>query len=345
MVATGNLEGAIAALRGALQETPDASLEQLLRQTQEQFDEVGRRVSAILSRIQGLSESDPGGALQLLQSQPETIQQHPQMRTLRAQLDKNSEQQRVSGEAIQRAGEQLQAGKLRDGLDTLEAVRQAYGELPRITNAIAEYKVKRASMATATVSQAMAEARQAVVAREAPRALEILRKASAAVEFVEPAVQLDWKRLADEVTKAAGAKRGATEGLVVVQSSKLSPKLLVGIAAVLVAAIVGAVLQLRQKTQVPTSYLQLNASPFAEIVKITPTGGGAALRLPAGDHSTPMRLEGVAIGSYVVEFRSAGGASETKTCSVSETDHPLCVSGPVKLSDEAVEEIEKGASQ
>ena len=343
LIAAGNLEGAIGSLRGALKETPDPSLEQLLRQTQEQFDEVGRRLSAVVSRIQALSESDPGGALQLLDGQPQTVQQHPQMRTLRADLEKKAEQRQVSGEAIQRAAAQLQAGKLRDGLETLEAVRRAYGELPRITQAIAEYKVKRASLATSTVSQAMAEARQAVVAQEGPRALETLRKASPAVEFVEPATQMDWKRLADEVTKAAGVKRGATEGLVVVQSSKLSPKLIAGIAAVLILAIVGAVL-LRTKTPVATSYLQLNASPFAEIVKIVPEGGGAALRLRVGDHSTPMRLEAVAVGSYVVEFRSAGGVSQTKTCVVSETDH-VCSSDTANLGDADIEEIERGAPQ
>lgn len=344
LIAAGDLEPAIALLQQAVKETPEPSVEQLLRQTQEQFDEVGRRVATIISRIQALSESDPGNALQLLQSQSQAIQQHPQMLALRAQVEKNSEQQRVLAEAIQRASEQLRQGKLRDGLETLEAVRQAYGDLPGIATAIAEYKVKRGALANASVSQAMAEARQAVVAREALRALEILRKASPAVEFVDSSVQTDWKRLADEVTKAAGAKRGATDGLVVVQSSKISPKLIVAVAAVLVLAIVGAVLLMRPASQVATSYLQLNASPFAEIVKITPQAGGTAIKLPDGEHSTPIRVDGVAVGSYTVVFQSPTGVSDTKTCVVSQTVH-LCSPQVSPLSDTDINAIEKGAAQ
>ncbi len=344
LIVAGDLQPAIIVLQEALEEMRDGLIEQLLRQTQEQFDEVGRRVAAIISRIQALSESDPGNALQLLQSQSQTIQQHPQMQSLRAQLDKNSEQQRVTAQAIQRSGEQLQQGKLRDGLETLEAVRQAYGELPRVTSAIAEYKVKRAAVATASVSAAMGEARQAVVAQEAQRALEVLRKASPGVEFAEPVVQTDWKRLADEVTKAAGAKRGATDGLVVVQSSKISAKLLVTVAIALVLVIAGAVALLRPKPQVITSYLQLNASPFAEVVKITAQDGGAVTSLPAGEHFTPLRIDGVAVGTYLVEFRLPTGASETKTCVVSEGEH-LCSAKLVPMSDSDIDAIEKGGAQ
>ncbi len=344
-IAAGDLEQAIKVLRDGSKETPDGSIDQLLRQTQEQFDEVGRRVEAVISRIQTLSETDPGNALQLLQSQSQAIQQHPQMRSLRARLDKNSEQQRVTAEAIQRSAGQLQQGQLRDGLETLEAVRQAYGDSPRIASAITGYKAKRASLANASVSQAMAEARQAVVGREAPRALEVLRKASPSVEFVDAVVQTDWKRLADEVTKAAGAKRDVVQGLVVVQSSKVSSKLLVAVAAVLVIAIIAAVILLRTKSQViPTSYLQLNASPFAQVVKISPRGGGAAIALPPGDHSTPMRLEGIPQGTYTVVFQSPNGSSVQQDCPVSDKDHQ-CFAEVDKLTDADLDAIEKGGAQ
>ena len=344
LIAGSDLEQAIAVLRRGSQESPDPSIDQLLRHTQEQFDEVARRVDAVIARIQALSETDPGNALQLLESQSQAVQQHPQMRNLRARVDKINEQQRATAEAIQRAAAQLQQGQLREGLETLEAVRQAYGELPQMAHAIADYKSSRAAIANASVTQAMAEARQAVLAREAPRALEILRKASPGVEFVEPAVQTDWKRLADEVTKAAGAKRGPTEGMVVVQSSRVSPKLIVSIAAVLVIAIVGAVLYLRKAAPVSTSYLQLNASPFAQVVKITPKAGGPDIKLPEGDHTTPMRLDGIPHGIYTVVFQSPQGASLQQDCSVSDKDHQ-CFAEVENLTDADVDAIEKGGGQ
>ena len=298
----------------------------------------------MLSRIQKLSETDPVQALQLLQSQPQAIQQHPQMRTLRSKVDARGEQERVTREAVKRADEQLQQGQLRDGLDTLETVRQAYGDFPEIAAAIELYKTKRIPLANTTLNTAMAQARQAVLAQEAPRALELLRKSSSVLEFGDASLQGDWKRLADEVTKAAGAKRGTTESLpIVVQGSKVSPKLVISIAAAVLLIVLGAVLALRPKPAVVTSYLQLNASPFAEVLSITPQKG-SPLGLPAGDHSTPMRIEGVPEGAYAVVFRKADGKTETVTCTVSDTNH-RCMAQAAPLSDADIDAIVAGGKQ
>jgi serine/threonine-protein kinase len=344
LIGSGSLEEAIALLQRASNTNQDAAVDQLLKQTQERFEEVGRRVEAVLSRIQKLSETDPVQALQLLQSQPQAIQQHPQMRTLRSKVDARGEQERVTREAVKRADEQLQQGQLRDGLDTLETVRQAYGDFPEIAAAIELYKTKRIPLANTTLNTAMAQARQAVLAQEAPRALELLRKSSSVLEFGDASLQGDWKRLADEVTKAAGAKRGTTESLpIVVQGSKVSPKLVISIAAAVLLIVLGAVLALRPKPAVVTSYLQLNASPFAEVLSITPQKG-SPLGLPAGDHSTPMRIEGVPEGAYAVVFRKADGKTETVTCTVSDTNH-RCMAQAAPLSDADIDAIVAGGKQ
>jgi eukaryotic-like serine/threonine-protein kinase len=344
LIGSGSLEEAIALLQRASNTNQDAAVDQLLKQTQERFEEVGRRVEAVLSRIQKLSETDPVQALQLLQSQPQAIQQHPQMRTLRSKVDARGEQERVTREAVKRADEQLQQGQLRDGLDTLETVRQAYGDFPEIAAAIELYKTKRIPLANTTLNTAMAQARQAVLAQEAPRALELLRKSSSVLEFGDASLQGDWKRLADEVTKAAGAKRGTTESLpIVVQGSKVSPKLVISIAAAVLLIVLGAVLALRPKPAVVTSYLQLNASPFAEVLSITPQKG-SPLGLPAGDHSTPMRIEGVPEGAYAVVFRKADGKTETVTCTVSDTNH-RCMAQAAPLSDGDIDAIVAGGKQ
>jgi serine/threonine-protein kinase len=344
LIGNGSLEEAITLLQKVSQTNQDAAIEQLLRQTQDRFDEVGRRVEAVLSRIQKLSETDPAQALQLLQSQPQAIQQHPQMRTLRSKVDERSERERVTREAVKRADEQLQKDQLREGLETLESVRQAYGDFPEIATAIGEYKAKRAPLANAALTTAMAQARQAVLAQEAPRALELLRKSSPVLEFGDTALQADWKRLADEVTKAAGAKRGATDALpIVVQGSKVSAKLIVSIAAVVLLAVLGAILALRPKPTVPMSFLQLNASPFAEVISITPQNG-SQVTLPAGDHATPMRIEGVPEGVYTVVFQLAGGKSQTVTCTLSEDNH-LCMAQAEPLSDADIDAIVAGGKQ
>ena len=344
LIGLGELEPAIALLRRAAQETGDGAVEQLLRQTQEQFDEVGRRVEAAITRIRELADRDPANALELLQSQPQAIQQHSEMKALRARLDARGEQQRATAEAVRRSSEQLQQGELREGLETLESVRQAYGDSPQIADAIADYPAKRTPIATATLSQAIGEARQALLAREAPRALETLRKVSSAVEFVDAALQADYKRLVDEAAKAAGVKKGATDGLVVVHTSKVSAKLIVSVAATVIVAVAIAVVMLRPKPVVATSYLELNASPYAEVVSITPQSGGESIRLPAGDHSTPMRLDNVSEGTYSVIFKAQDGTTNTKQCVVSDNDH-LCVSDANPLSDAEIDAIVKSGAQ
>ena len=63
LIGDGDLKEAIAVLTRAAQQTDDPAVVQLLRQTQERFDEVGRRVDAVIGRIQTLSTTDPEQAL------------------------------------------------------------------------------------------------------------------------------------------------------------------------------------------------------------------------------------------------------------------------------------------
>ncbi|HEY4358178.1 MAG TPA: protein kinase [Acidobacteriaceae bacterium] len=341
-IGEGDLEGAIAILRRASQETRDGAVDQLLRQTQERFDEVGRRVEQVITRIQQLSETDPVQALQLLQQQPQAIQQHPQMRTLRTKLDAKGELERATREAIAKSNQQLQAGQLRDGLETLEAVKQAYGDSPQIANAINDYKARRVPVANRALTTAMTEARRLIVAQQYPQALEALRKSTSSVEFADTAISTDWKRIAEEATKAAGVKRGSTDNMpIVVQGSKVSPKLIISIAVVLVAVIGAAVLFLRPKPAMNMGALQLNATPFAEIVSIIPADG-KAVHLPAGDHQTPMRID-VPEGQYAVTFKGADGTTQKADCKVvANSEGNVCTAEIVPLTDADIETIVSG---
>ena len=87
LIAASKFEAAIALLKPAANETGDASIEQLLRQANSGQAELMRRIDAVISRAQALSETNLDQALQLLSSQPQEIQQHARVSELRATLD------------------------------------------------------------------------------------------------------------------------------------------------------------------------------------------------------------------------------------------------------------------
>ncbi len=340
LLGKGDPDGAVALLQRAAEETQDPGVAQLLRGTQEQAAEAARRVHAVQERLRSVGESDPAQALKLLGEQPETVQQHPELQALRAKLEAQQEQDGAVRAAVERADGQLAAGKLGEGQETLETVRRAFGSFPAIDAALAAYAARALPAANGMLQTAIAEARRRLLAGEAPAALAAVGSAAGAVAFAAPAVAADWRRLAEETEKAAGAKQGAAVAPpVAVQGSRLNVKLLGGIAALLLLAVVAALL-FRPKPVVPQGFLQLDASPFAEVTSIR-ASGGRVFPLPPGGHTTPLRLEGVPQDSYAVEFREANGATRQLGCTVSEANH-LCALPVTPLSDADVDVIIAG---
>ena len=90
-----------------------------------------------------------------------------------------------------------------------------------------------------------------------------------------------------------------------------------------------------------TTYLQLNAAPYAEVVSITPAKG-SSLKLPEGAHMTPLRIDSVAEGTYSVVFKGTDGSSHTESCVVSDDSH-LCAMESAPLTDQDIDTIVKGA--
>ena len=129
------------------------------------------------------------------------------MRAVRARLDTSSERDRLAREAIEQAEDCLAKKDLRRGLESLESIVHAYGDSPRLSAAIAEYKSRRVPIANGIVAASIKAARQSIVAQSAARALDDLQVAADALEFADTAVQVDWNRLAQEAAKAAGTKR------------------------------------------------------------------------------------------------------------------------------------------
>ena len=284
-IAADDLEGAVAILRPAAQQMGGVAIETLLRQTQERLDEITRRLDAVVSRVTSLSDSDPEQALQLLASQPAAVQQHSQLKALRTRLDMQAEQKRALREAIAKADELQKKRDLRGGMDALESVRGAYGDSPQLTAAIEEYGRRRGPIAGQMVQESIAGARQAILLKNGPLALEELRKSGDVLEFADEGLRADWTRLAQEASRVAGAKLDTTGTLpILIQKKGLSKAAIGSLVAVLlvVAGVLAFVLYQRSHAPVgglPLTYLQLNAAPYAEVVSMT-GGDGRVFPLP-----------------------------------------------------------------
>ena len=344
-IAAEDLEGAIAILRPASEKMANPAIEQLLRQTQERLTEITRRLEAVVTRVSSLSDSDPEQALQLLTSQPTAVQQHSQLKALRAKLDIQAEHQRALREGIAKAAELQKKRDLRGGMEALESVKGAFGDSPQLAAATVEYIQRRGPIAGEMVKESIAGARQSILAGDGAAALEELRKSVDVLEFADQELRDDWGRLAQQAAKLSGTKLGATGTLpVLIQKKGLGTP---AIAAIVVALLVIAgvalfVFHMHSKNAAsgpPLSFLQLNASPYAEVVSVTGSNGDV-VPLPAGDHTTPLRVDGVAEGSYTVVFKGADGSTKQQVCDLT-ADH-LCAIAFADMTDSQIDEILAG---
>ena len=372
LIAAGNLEGAIAFLQPVASETGDASVEKLLRQTAASLAELGRRIDAVVSRAQALSETDTAQALQLLANQPQEIQQHARVRELRQRLEAALERQRrerLTTEAIRAAGDALEKRELSQGLIALEAAQRAGGDSQQLSAAIAEYKGRCAQVANELLGAAIATAAQAIQQGDRPRAADVLGRVAFAAEFADAGLQENWTRLTQEPGKPSlqaqipkeqvnatppqiATQQPATVQMVAKKKGGAGLALLfVGLAVVLIAA-GGAGYWwwfMRPAPAVPMGVLNLNATPYAEVVSVT-SEKGKAIPLPAGDHWTPLRLDGIPAGRYTVAFRGADGSMQSQQCDVggaavlpADQAAQVCSVELKPIDDHAIEEIVGGA--
>jgi len=194
---------------------------------------------------------------------------------------------------------------------------------------------------------------------ERPRASDELGRVAFAAEFADAGLQANWTSL----TKAAGMPPAAEKQASWVQVPAMQPAvvpvavpvaavkksggglvpLLVGVAVLLLLCAAGAGYWffLRPAPVVPVGVLQLNATPFAEVVGAT-SDKGKAIPLPAGDHWTPLRLEDVPIGKYDVDFKGSDGSTTKQQCDVDQSGQ-VCSVELKPIDDNAIEQIVGGA--
>jgi serine/threonine-protein kinase len=357
LIAAGNLEAAIALLQPAASATGDASVEQLLRQTVASLAELGRRIDAVLSRAQALSETDTEQALKLLSNQPPEIQQNARVRELSARLDSAKEQarrERLLKEAIRDAVDALQKRELANVLKGFEAVRSTCGDSPELGLAIAEYTGRRTLAANGLLTAAIESATQAIQQDDRPRAADELNRVAFAAEFAEAGLRANLASLTKAAGKPAPKKKAPTEQAAAVQLQQaafVAPAKKSGAGRALVFVVLAVVLLaaagagywffLRPAPVVPVGVLELNATPFAELVGVT-SDKGKVIPLPSGDHWTPLRLDAIPVGKYTVDFKGADGSTQKQQCDVDQTEQ-VCNVDLKPIDDNAIEQIVGGA--
>jgi serine/threonine-protein kinase len=346
LIAAGNFDAAIELLQRVAAETGDATLEQLLRQATASLAELNRRIEALLSRAQAMGESNIEQALQLLSSQPQEIQQHPRVRELRARLDASNERERLIGEAIRSAGDALRIQDLRGGLAGLESAQRSYGDSPRIASAIVEYKAGRTKIANELLTAAIQSATQAIQQNDRARAAETLNRVAHAAEFADSELQASLKRLAKEAGTAPPKPQAQVKAVAAPTRAKpgSSHALLIVVIVLLLAGAAGGGYWYWSHRTAPAPVmgaLELNATPYAEVVSVT-SEKGAAIALPAGDHWTPMRLDQIPSGRYAVEFKGPDASVQKQQCEVTQSE-VVCSIEFKPIDNHAIDQIIGGA--
>jgi serine/threonine-protein kinase len=334
----GEYQAVVALLEPLVSELDDASLTAFLGEAKERLREIEERIQVLMSRAAGLGESDAAGALQLLAEQPRDLLADQRIQVLRETLTKRTAMADAIREAVQQCGELLTAGKLSGCVDGFATVSRTYGELPEVIQAREQCEKKRRGFADAAATDAMQTARAALQRGETKQALRDLDRVRQSVPFASPIVGEEWRQLKQE-TKNNSVRKAQSPN-----PGGLNRRLRIWVPA-MVALILCAGLALgfwrRMKTAAShaqlaggrpahatesavaaTSYLEVNASPWATVARIR-NAAGKELDLSGQNRATPLRVNGVAVGQYEVTLEGADNEQQVIQCQISATQH-LC---------------------
>lgn len=338
LLRAGEYHAVVALLEPLVSELDDASLTVFLEEARERLRLVEERIQVLLSRAAGLGESDAAGALQLLAEQPRDVLEDQRIQALRETLTKRTAMANAVREAVQQCEELLTAGKLSGCIDGFATVSRTHGELPEVARGREQCEEKRRIFADAATRDAMQNARAALQRGETKQALRDLDRVRQSVPFVSPIVGEEWRQLKQETKNNSGGKaQSATPG-----GANIRPRIWVpAMLALILCAGLALGFWRRTKTAAShaqlaggppghttesavaaTSYLEVNASPWATVAKIK-NGAGKELDLSGQNRATPLRVDGVALGQYEVTLEGANNEHEVIQCQISATQH-LC---------------------
>ena len=311
LIAAGNFQAALERLQPAAEETEDPSLEQLMRQANAGLIEFDRRVDATLNRAQTLSQSSVGQALQFLSSQSPDIQQNARVLELRTQLE-------ASRAAVEATKTQHVAPQATAATAVFASAPSVESSPPPTTTMPAWAPVQPTALPQQPFAQEPPTVGMQVPAATPPA--PSMQVPASVFPAPPPAI-----------AHPAKAKSGSAIGLVL---GLLALVLLAGAGA-------GYWFFLRPAPAVPLSSLELNATPYAEVVSIT-SEKGSAIPLPAGDHWTPLRIDGIPVGKYTVSFKGSDGVTQGLQCEVAQTAQ-VCNMVMKAIDHDAMDQIIGGA--
>jgi serine/threonine-protein kinase len=327
LIAGGDFEAAIAVLQPVATQTGDASIEQLLRQATGGQAEQNRRVEAVLSRAQALSETSVDQAIQLLQSQPQDVQRHVRVRELRARLDAAKEQEsKPAAQPPVTTALPMQPTQAVPQYQPLEAKKAFQGA--QEDRGISGTEAFRTIEATPSFLAA-----QSAQPFQNVQATQPFQNVASPQPF-QP-VQAQPVQAYPPIPVAPVKAKSGNSGLIVVVV------ILVLLLAVGGGAVYWFLLRPAPVPVVAGGVLQLNATPYAEVVSVT-SDKGKALPLPAGDHWTPLRIDEIPAGQYAVVFKGPDGNTQSQQCTVDAAPQ-ICSIEMKPVDDSALDSIIGGA--
>jgi tetratricopeptide (TPR) repeat protein/predicted Ser/Thr protein kinase len=274
---------AVRLLEPAGTETGDPALARLLAEARTQQEEAERKMGAQMVRILRLRERGQlEEAIELLQAVPAVSVAGSQPNTLLNEIRAELQRKQATSKALTAATEAIEQGKFQAAIDSLESVQRAYGESAELKRGIAEIEARRKQLANEAVTKALETARSSLAANDAPAALQVLKGVAQHIEFADPQVQADWKRLGGEAAKPVVKKAGTAAQIEFEAGTAEEPakkKMLVPLiagGALVVVLGVGGVWWFTSQSAKPvpqqTAALPVSPAPAAPIAPAAPSG-------------------------------------------------------------------------
>ena len=363
-----NPQEALTAVRQALEQMPgEPRLIALEEKAVEQLRKAstGERKAQYLKRAQASIDARQfDEAVQVLESAAIECGESPDIASLlnyAREQKRKVELRQAAANATREAQALIAAGKFEEAIALLQPValetgdasleqllRQANGSLADLVRRIDAVVSRAQAFGEKNIEQALQLlSSQPQDVQQHSRVRELRAKLDAAKE------QERLTKEQERVTKETGNVVPQKQGMTAVEPAKAAAAppvaksgfplaLLIGaIVVVLLGAAGAAFWLLRPAPAVPMGALELNATPFAEVVSVT-SDKGNAIPLPAGDHWTPLRLDEIPAGRYDVSFKGPDGSTQSQQCDVARSAQ-VCNIELMPIDDTAIEKIIGGA--
>jgi eukaryotic-like serine/threonine-protein kinase len=316
----------------------DAQLAAALEDARRRLREAAERIATLLRRARTLAETDIAAALQLVSSQPQEVLANKDVVALHKELTQKAEVARAIDAAVTRCKELLAAGDLSSSMNEFPRVAKTYGESALLAQARERCEQERRSVADGTLQNSLSRARDALRGGNEKSAVDELQRPRQIAKFASEAVRAEWEALREEA-KGTSSRRAASGPVTVTKrGSRTAAAAVFGVVALGAGLSAGVAVWRHRHSAIPSTppaaaqsqparladtYLEVNASPWATVLKIQ-NGAGKSIDLRSSDPVTPFRLDGVPPASYEVTLKGPGnGQEQVIHCAISAQQH-LC---------------------